>query len=126
MRTYIPDQWLRYWFLGGPPEVSYSYEDQLRHTSPVVFVEQLSAVWRNVGRACMPGGRLVIRFGGINDRKAEPQALLKDSLASAGWQVVTSRPAGSASSGKRQSKQFAREEKKALAEYDTYATWKGY
>jgi hypothetical protein len=121
MRTYIPDQWLRYWFLGGPAEVSYRYEEQLRHTSPEVFVEQLSAVWRNVGSACTLGARLVVRFGGINDRKAEPQSLLKASLASGGWQVVTSRPAGNASSGKRQSRQFAQEEKKALAEYDRNA-----
>src|SRR5262249_34132431 len=113
MRTYIPDQWLRYWFLGGPPEVSYCYEEQLRHTGPDVFGEQLPAVWHNGGMACTPEARLVVRLGGINARRAEPQALLKASLSSAGWQVTTSRPAGDASSGKRQSKQFAREEKKA-------------
>src|SRR5205809_966447 len=28
MRTYLPDQWLRYWFLGGPARVSYNSEGQ--------------------------------------------------------------------------------------------------
>ncbi len=32
MRTYLPDQWIRNWFLGGPPEVDYSIKGQLPHT----------------------------------------------------------------------------------------------
>lgn len=33
MRTYLPDQWLRLWFLGGPDYV----EHQLKHSGAVSF-----------------------------------------------------------------------------------------
>ena len=32
MNTYLPDQWLRSWFLGGPAQVDYSTEGQICHT----------------------------------------------------------------------------------------------
>jgi hypothetical protein len=121
MRTYIPDQWLRYWFLGGPSEVAYRYEEQLQHLSPPLFIAQLAQVWRNVARCCRFGARLVVRFGGINDRKAEPKALLTASLEEAGWRVRTARAAGDAARGRRQADQFARASKQPLAEYDVYA-----
>jgi hypothetical protein len=124
MRTYIPDQWLRYWFLGGPSEVAYRYEDQLQHLSPKVFVTQLARVWRNVARCCLPGARLVVRFGGINDRKEEPKELLTASLEEAGWRIRTARPAGDANRGRRQANQFACASKQPLTEYDVYATHK--
>jgi hypothetical protein len=37
MRTYIPDQWLRNWFVGGPSAVDYSNANQLHHGSPEDF-----------------------------------------------------------------------------------------
>jgi DNA methylase len=121
MRTYVPDQWLRNWFLGGPGEVAYTYDDQLRHTSPEEFSSQLALVWRNVAAHCRPQARLVVRFGGINDRKQDPQGILRDSLARSGWRVLTARPAGSASSGKRQAEHFARRQTKPVEERDVYA-----
>src|SRR5262249_30565124 len=48
MRTYVPDQWLRYWFLGGPPAPTYQHPDQLSHGSASEFAEQLAVVWANV------------------------------------------------------------------------------
>jgi hypothetical protein len=125
MRTYIPDQWLRYWFLGGPSQVAYQYENQVRHSSPAEFVSQLATVWRNVSIVCKPGAKLVVRFGGINDRKEDPLALLKASLASTGWRIRTAQAAGSACDGKRQADQFIRAGKKPLAEFDVYALWEG-
>ena len=44
MRTYIPDQWLRLWFLGGPDTVEYSQHGQITHDSPQSFIDQLSKV----------------------------------------------------------------------------------
>jgi hypothetical protein len=32
MRTYVEDQWLRNWFIGGPPEIDYGNDQQIRHT----------------------------------------------------------------------------------------------
>src|SRR5688572_17579933 len=34
MRTYVQDQWLRYWFTGGPDHVDYTVSGQLNHMSP--------------------------------------------------------------------------------------------
>ena len=93
MRTYIPDQWLRHWFLGGSSEVEYSMEGQLDHRSPECFVEGLRQVWVNVANVAAPGARMVIRFGGIADRKANPQTLLKESLRGTPWVLRTVRPA---------------------------------
>jgi hypothetical protein len=122
MRTYIPDQWLRNWFLGGPSKVVYRSDDQLQHLSPDIFITQLARVWRNVARRCVPEAKLVVRFGGINDRKREPKELLAASLREAGWRIRTARPAGDASRGRRQADQFARASKRPIAEYDIYAT----
>ena len=127
MRTYIPDQWLRRWFLGGPPEVVYQQpDDQVTHGSPEAFVLQLAQVWRNVARVCQTHARLVCRFGGIQDRKQEPLALLKASLREAGWRITTIRDAGSALDGKRQAIQFGeRTRNKPRSEYDIYARLTG-
>jgi hypothetical protein len=48
MRTYLPDQWLRNWFLGGPSFVHYSSRtSDFEHSSPEYFTEQLNKVWNN-------------------------------------------------------------------------------
>jgi DNA methylase len=125
MRSYLPDQWLRSWFLGGPPEVRYSMDGQLRHTSPQTFSDQLSQVWRQAGKACRPGARLVVRYGGIHDRKAAPMVILLSSLHGSGWRVQTHVGAGSAAAGRRQSLHFAREQRRAMEERDVWAIWEG-
>jgi hypothetical protein len=123
MRTYVPDQWLRHWFVGGPPHVSYpQMRSQLAHNSPTSFSEQLSQVWRNIESACTPNARLVCRFGGINDRDVDPLELLKDSFKNTSWRLVTIRGAGTAHNGKRQASQFGiRVTSKPRKEYDVYA-----
>jgi len=125
MRTYLPDQWLRAWFLGGPPHVDYSMAGQLAHSGPEVFADQLRQVWANVGAVCAPGARMVIRFGAINDRKVEPLPLLLTSLAGSGWEVLDVRPAGTAARGRRQALHFARTRSRALEEHDVRAVWCG-
>ena len=37
MRTYVQDQWLRMWFLGGEEEINYENQDQLCHSSHETF-----------------------------------------------------------------------------------------
>jgi len=107
MRTYVPDQWLRNWFLGGPADVAYEFEGQLSHRSPEQFVEDLATVWRSVAAASRSGARLVVRFGGIRDRKASPRDLLVASLrASGSWQLETVVPTAPASRAGRQASQF--------------------
>jgi hypothetical protein len=127
MRTYVPDQWLRYWFLGGPPEVSYSNQDQLGHGSPEAFTDQLGKVWGNVARACADGARMVIRFGGIRDRREDPRDLLRDSIrkADCGWRLRTARSAGVATAGRRQASQFQADLLEPIEESDFYARLDG-
>lgn len=125
LRTYLPDQWLRRWFLGGPSEVEYSAEGQLLHSSPEAFAADLRQVWRNVGEISAPGARLVIRFGGINDRKADPLTIIQASLEGSGFTLRSVEPAGSASRGKRQALHFSRPAGEAREEYDIWATCDG-
>jgi len=82
MRTYISDQWLRSWFLGGPSTVEYGRPpEEIDHTSPDRFAADLRKVWTNLAKQAAPDARLVIRFGGIADRDVDPATLLKTSLA---------------------------------------------
>lgn len=121
MRTYIPDQWLRNWFVGGPSAVDYSNEGQLDHSSPERFVKQLGDVWTNVATICEIGAKMVVRFGGINDRKNNPLDLLQRSLEGSAWRCTTIRSAGNASQGKRQAEQFLGSAKNPISEFDLYA-----
>ena len=49
---------------------------------------------------------MVIRFGQIADRSADPIELLYQSLSGTGWRIQTRCDAGSASLGKRQADHF--------------------
>jgi hypothetical protein len=123
MRTYIPDQWLRNWFLGGPPLVQYQQSpNELTHPSPTQFAEQLKLVWIAARDHCADDAKLIVRFGAINERKADPLNLLRMSLSGTGWRIQTLRSAGDANMGKRQAKQFGKRQKNPLVEYDLYAT----
>jgi hypothetical protein len=121
MHTYIPDQWIRNWFLGGPAEVDYSNVNQLNHGSPESFTKQLRSVWENVASIATPDARMVIRFGGITGRKANPMSILKESFVDSSWVLRTLKPAGSADSGHRQAIHFATNQAAAQAEYDAWA-----
>ncbi len=121
MRTYLPDQWLRLWFLGGPAEVVYSQHNQVRHSSVEQFTEELRQVWRNVSTICDNQANLIIRFGGINDRKADPVSILEGSFAGSGWRIRAKRSAGSAAHGRRQSLHFATSQQKAIEGVDVWA-----
>ncbi len=120
MRTYIPDQWLRWWLLGGPETVDYSNANQLAHTSQAVFSKGLRQVWTNCAGVAKPGCRLIVRFGAINDRKIDPCQLIKESFEDSPWRMLTLRNAGSASAGKRQADIFV-SSTDAIEEYDVWA-----
>ncbi len=122
MRTYIPDQWLRNWFVGGPDTVDYTNRDQVVHSSPEDFAADLRQVWRNAENVCTEDAKMVIRFGGITDRRANPLDLIKSSLSDSGWRITTIREAGSATEGKRQADAFLRTKSKPMVEYDVWAT----
>lgn len=122
MRTYIQDQWLRNWFVGGPSDVPYQARSvDMAHSSAEVFATQLATVWANVLKSCKDGARLVARFGGIQDRKQDPIEILGRSLALSGWKLLTARKAGTALDGRRQASQFQLDDSAPRLEYDFYA-----
>jgi len=121
MRTYLPDQWLRLWFLGGPDHVEYRQpRGQLAHTGAKHFSKEMNRVWNNVAGRTMKNARLIIRYGGIHDREANPMDVLKASLVDSGWKMVTAKAVPDSDSGRRQVRQFQAEPKKAITEYDVY------
>ena len=122
IRTYIPDQWLRHWLVGGPDSVDYTNRHQVVHSSPEDFAADLRQVWRNVENVCADDARMVIRFGGITNRTANPLDIIKSSLDGSGWRIRTIRKAGSARDGKRQADAFLRHKTKPMVEYDIWAS----
>jgi len=107
MRTYIPDQWVRNWFLGGPPIVDYRGEDQLGLEGKTNFTSALASVWRGIAPHCNDGARLVIRFGALPSLKVDSRTILCNSLKDSGsWRVLTIKNAGKATKGNRQASQF--------------------
>lgn len=121
MRTYVPDQWLRLWFVGGKPSVDYSMQGQIQHSSPELFAEDLRKVWLNLRTQASDDASLVIRFGGINDRKIQPIAVLESSLVGTGWRIDAVESAGRASEGRRQAAHIRGSIAEAIEELDVWA-----
>ena len=63
---------------------------------------------------------MVIRFGGIPDRHANPLDLIKNSLSNSGWRITTIKEAGPATAGKRQADTFLPTKTTSLGEYDVW------
>ena len=122
LKTYRPDQWLREWFLGGAPDVNYSSDGQMRHSSMTDFAEDLFLVWNSLAEAAAPDAKLVFRFGAINDRPISVKKLVRASLRGSGWRVDEIRSAGRASYGRRQARSFIKGSKPALTEIDVWCS----
>jgi hypothetical protein len=119
MRTYVEDQWLRNWFLGGPERIEYGNNEQLEHTGREAFAKSLGLVWRNMARTKADSLDMYIRFGIIPSAKVDAKALVHASLEASGvpWKVVYTQEAETAAAGKRQADHMAAGSTAAL-EYD--------
>ena len=122
LRTYRADQWLREWFVGGPPEVNYDANRQVRHSSPEDFATDLSSVWRTVAEVSAPDARLVFRFGAINDRPICPREVARASIKGTPWKVDGIRSAGLSTLGRRQAKSFTDAPSDPVAEIDVWCS----
>lgn len=121
MRTYIADQWLRNWFVGGPAVVPYAEQEQLSHHSPDEFAASLGSVWDRVGDRLADNGRMFIRFGAIPSRRRDACEIMLTSLGCSrhSWTVKSIQGANSAEFGKRQAGQMGKRVKSsAVEEYD--------
>jgi hypothetical protein len=119
MRTYIQDQWLRHWFLGGPSFVDYGMGPQLEHRSQAQFAASLGQVWANIRNTAHGNIHMYIRFGSIPSSQVDAKELLKSSLEASGidWKLVSVRSASTAETGKRQAGQM-KTQSNAADEYD--------
>lgn len=117
MDTYVADQWLRNWFVGGEPRPRYDSSGQLSRGTCDEFAASLGRVWRAVARRSLPGAKLVVRFGAIKSRNSDPEAVMLASLAASRmpWEVVSITPAGAAEAGRRQAEQMGGAARKAAA-----------
>jgi hypothetical protein len=111
MRTYVQDQWLRAWFVGGPPQVPYATATVGQITlqpSQVSFTSALAMTWRAVARRSHMGAKLVIRFGAIPSAKTDPEKIILASLleSAAGWAVRDVCPVQPPAKNNRQASQF--------------------
>ena len=109
MTTYLPDQWLRAWLLGGPSSPDYKIGDQIAQKSKDAFCEGLAEVWQRAAELCNPGARLAIRFGGLPSQYCDPAALLRRSLelASGVWKITRIRPVAAPTGNSRQAMQMS-------------------
>lgn len=91
LRSYGPDQWLRAWLLGAPPQVQYGRVGQLAHGSVPAYVEALGLVWRRCSQAAP--GRLVlhVRFGDIPSRRLKVREVFSQALEASGvrWRLCS-------------------------------------
>ncbi len=121
MRTYVADQWLRNWFLGGSAEVPYGEKGSLSHHGHEAFSESLSRVWDRVGERFSKKGKMFVRFGAIPSRKQDSRQIILNSLEQSEfrWKVFRIREADSASFGRRQAHQMGtRIKSTAIEEHD--------
>jgi hypothetical protein len=118
MRTYIQDQWLRLWFLGGPEEIDYQVEDQVNHNGQIAFIKSLASVWKNLSKSESDDLHLHVRFGSVPSIKSDAKMILKASFEEAtGWRIVSTRNASDAHAGNRQAAQMVLDSK-AAEEFD--------
>lgn len=121
MRTYVQDQWLRNWFLGGSDSIDYSAGPQLDHGGQAVFAASLGKVWKNIANSAASSESLhmYVRFGIIPSALVDAKKLFRASLEASGvdWRLVSTRSAKSADVGKRQADQMKAESAAAI-EFD--------
>jgi len=122
MSTYLPDQWLRNWFLGGPAKVDYSSMESLPMSNAFEYTEALGDVWSNLAGCAADEFHLYVRFGAIPSRQVDAKRLLLESLESSAnrWRIVSLRDARTADAGKRQAKHM-KSHGKAPVELDLHA-----
>lgn len=121
MRTYVQDQWLRNWFLGGPDHVDYAAGPQLDHGSKESFAKSMGCVWKNISNHASKSDsmHMYVRFGIIPSATVDAKEIFRNSLeeSQVNWRLVSSRAAKTAKEGKRQADQM-RTSSDAAVEFD--------
>ena len=121
MHTYVPDQWLRNWFVGGPDTVDYSDDGCVPSSSTDDFAKILAKVWDQIGARADDKLHMFVRFGVLPSRKLNARKLLFQSFEESrfAWKRVYTKCASIAPRGRRQAAQM-RGLNKAETEFDTH------
>ncbi len=106
MNTYIPDQWIRNWFVGGPPYVDYGCKGQIRARESK-FIEDVRKVWANCEEVCENGAIIAVRFGNIGSYDSDPIEVIKKTFDNTSWIDIEVTDAGAPKKGRRQSDTFS-------------------
>ena len=124
MRTYVPDQWLRNWFVGGSPNVDYDTSKQISHNGKETFIKELEKVWYMCSRIATQNAILAIRFGAINDRVVDPRKIILNSLKNTPWRVIEISNSGIPPKERRQANFFSAKKlpKDQIEEIDVIAS----
>lgn len=120
MRTYVSDQWLRNWFLGGPDVVDYDSTGQLGQSAVEKYVDDLKKVWVNVATCCSEEAEMVIRFGCLASLVIDAEDVIRRSLEGTPWRLTRTESAGDSRSGKRQADAFSCSKASPIEEIDVY------
>ena len=76
--NYAEDQWLRLWFLGGPPNVGVgSRGTDDRHSSLDTYWSLLADMWRSLGLVLGKNSNVIIRVGAT---RVSPNRLISVSV----------------------------------------------
>ena len=105
MCTYVPDQWIRNWFVGGPSFVNYDCKGQI-HNGEKKFIEELRKVWKNCETVCETGAIIAIRFGNIGSYDKDPIEIINKTLDGTSWIDAEMFDAGAPRKGRRMSDTF--------------------
>jgi len=78
--NYLEDQWLRLWFLGGPPETPKGRKTDDRHRNLSDYWTFLTEAWAGLRDLLAEDARLIIRIGGRKLDRTSSQMALERSL----------------------------------------------
>jgi hypothetical protein len=82
------DQWLRLWFLGGPPYPAYgrvSKDD--RHTTAEGYWGLIADFWRALGQVLARRSNIVVRIGAVRSRPEQLVRTLRGAAVASGRRV---------------------------------------
>ncbi len=120
MNTYVPDQWIRNWFVGGPDSVEYTIRNQTSGGMSS-FISQLSVVWDNCSTLCSDGAQMFVRFGELGSEKENPEEVIRRTFDGTCWEIESINGAGEPKKGRRSSASFIKEGLREYREIDVQA-----
>ena len=104
MNTYIEDQWIRNWFVGGDSYVNYKKNQTIKSFSVENFTNSLTKTWDRVAAIAADDFKMIIRFGSLGSRKCDHVEVLQNSLSdsSEDWKIYYRKSVGTSKNGRRQ------------------------